>query len=157
MDTTGSPQFLLRETDQHGRAFALELLEAAGWSPQLVEAWAAAGTVLELYDPADDVPCGAAIVGPVEHETFALRAWALDARCRDGIASLRLVGAIADVLRRHGGRRLVACVGDADARDLSTLVAAGFRFAGVERDAALATAARPCDPSRDLIWMDQDL
>ena len=99
----------------------------------------------------------AAIVGPVEHETFALRAWAVDARCPAGVASLRLVGAIADVLRRSGGRRLVACVGDADADDLSTLVAAGFRFAGVERDAALATAARPCDPSRDLVWMDQDL
>jgi hypothetical protein len=157
MDTTGAHQFLLREADDDGEAAARALLAVAGWAAPLVDAWAAAGDVLELYDPADGLPCGAAIVGPVEHDTIALRAWAVDAQCVDGTAALRLVGAIVDLLRRRGTRRVVACVGDADADELATLVAAGFRFAGVERDAALATAARPCHASRDLIWMDQDL
>ena len=33
-------------------------------------------TVLELYDPADDEPHGAAIVGTVDEATYELRAWA---------------------------------------------------------------------------------
>jgi hypothetical protein len=69
----------------------------------------------------------------------------------------RLVTAIADALRSSGGRRVVASVGDADPQRLTLLLAAGFRFASVVRDARSASAGRPGDRSRDLVWLDQDL
>jgi len=71
--------------------------------------------------------------------------------------SARLVTAIADALRRSGGRRVVASVGDANPQHLTLLLAAGFRFAGVQRDARYASGGRPGDRSRDVVGMDQDL
>ena len=114
-------------------------------------------SVLELYDPADDEPLGAAIVNAAKGGTYELRAWAATVDTREPAVSRRLVTAIADALRRSGGRRVVASVGDADPERLASLLDAGFRVLSVERDAPLASGGRPGDPSRDLVWMDQDL
>jgi hypothetical protein len=157
MVCTGSARFLLREACGGEREVALDLLEAAGWSRLLLAEWATAGTVLELYDPADDVPHGAAIVDAVDGANYQLRAWTSSADPAEPTVSGRLVTAIADALRRSGGRRVVASVGDADPQRLTLLLAAGFRFAGVVRDARSASAGRPGDCSRDLVWLDQDL
>jgi hypothetical protein len=156
MHSDDGRRFLLREaTHGQARSEVLDLLEAAGWSRLLLESWAAVGIVVELYDPADDGPCGAAIIDATGDGSFALRAWTVDT---DGPeASARLVHAIADTLRRNGGRRVVAVVGDAHPQHLTVLLDAGFRVAGVKRDASWDEIGRPCDASRDLIWMDQDL
>jgi hypothetical protein len=153
----GSSHFLLRPADDTDRDVALALLETAGWTPPLLREWAAAGTVLELYDPADDEPQGAAIVEPVDDVTYELRAWASTVDTAEPAMPGRLVTAVADALRRSGGRRVVASVGDADPQRLTLLLAAGFRFARIERDAPSASGGRLGDRSRDLIWMDQDL
>ena len=153
-----SPQFLLREAPGGaGRDGALDLLADAGWPRSLLTGWASSGTVLELYDPADDEPLGAAIVNAAKGGTYELRAWAATVDTREPAVSRRLVTAIADALRRSGGRRVVASVGDADPERLASLLDAGFRVLSVERDAPLASGGRPGDPSRDLVWMDQDL
>jgi hypothetical protein len=157
MASTGSARFLLREACDGERAVVLDLLEAAGWSRPLLAEWATNGTVLELYDPADDEPHGAAIVDAVDGATYELRAWASTVDPAEPTVSGRLVTAIADALRRSGGRRVVASVGDADPQRLTLLLAAGFRFASVVRDASSASAGRPGDRSRDLVWLDQDL
>jgi hypothetical protein len=157
MARTGSAHFLLREACADEREVALDLLEAAGWSRPMLAAWATAGTVLELYDPADDEPHGAAIVDAMGGATYQLRAWASTVDPAEPTVPGRLVTAIADALRRSGGRRVVVSVGDADPHRLTLLLAAGFRFAGVVRDARSASAGRPGDRSRDLVWLDQDL
>jgi hypothetical protein len=156
MAGTGSPRFLLREAADGGRG-ALDLLEAAGWSRPLLAEWATAGTVLELYDPADDEPHGAAIVDALDGATYELRAWASTVDPAEPTVSGRLVTAIADALRRSGGRRVVASVGNADPQRLTLLLASGFRFAGVARDARPVAAGRPDDRSGDLVWLDRDL
>jgi hypothetical protein len=157
MASTGSPRFLLRPAADADREMALDLLEAAGWTRPLLRDWAAAGTVLELYDPAEDEPQGAAIVDTLDDATYELRAWVSTVDTAAPSTPGRLVTAIADALRRGGGRRVVASVGDADPQRLTLLLAAGFRFAGVERDSPFASGGRPGDRSRDLVWMDQDL
>jgi|SRR5262245_4526715 hypothetical protein len=157
MASTASPHLLLRPAGDGDRDVALDLLEAAGWTRPLLAKWATSGTVLELYDPADDVPQGAAIVDAVGDATYELRAWASIVDTAEPAVPGRLVTAIADALRRSGGRRVVASVGDADPERLTLLLAAGFRFAGVERDAPMASGGRPDDRSRDLVWMDQEL
>jgi hypothetical protein len=157
MAGTGTSRFLLRLADDADRDLALDLLETAGWTRPLLREWAAAGTLLELYDPADDEPQGAAIVEAVDEATYELRAWASTVDTAEPAMPGRLVTAVADALRRSGGRRVVASVGDADPQRLTLLLAAGFRFASIERDAAFASVGRPGDRSRDLIWMDQDL
>jgi hypothetical protein len=79
MHSDDGRRFLLREaTDGQARAEVLDLLEAAGWSRPLLESWAAVGMVVELYDPADDDPCGAAIIDATGEGSFALRAWTVD-------------------------------------------------------------------------------
>ena len=157
MASNGSPHFLLRPAGDRGHDVALDLLEAAGWTRPLLTQWAASGTVLELYDPADDEPQGAAIVDAMGDATYELRAWASIVDTAEPAVPGRLVTAIADALRRSGGRRVVASVGDADPQRLTLLLAAGFRFAGVQRDAPMASGGRPHDRSRDLVWMDQEL
>jgi hypothetical protein len=156
MASTESPRFLLRPAGDGDRV-ALDLLEAAGWTRSLLDEWASAGTVLELYDPAEDAPHGAAIVDAVDDATYVLRAWASTVDTADAAVPGRLVTAVADVLRRSGVRRVVASVGDAEPQRLTLLLAAGFRLASVERDAPFAAHGRPGDRSRDLVWMDQDL
>jgi hypothetical protein len=153
MAATASPRFLLRESSDGERGVALDLLAAAGWSRSRLAEWASSGTVLELYDPADDEPYGAAIVATLDDDTFELLAWACTVDTAEATTSRRLVAAIADALRRSGGRRVLASVGDADAEGLTVLLAGGFRFAAVERDARAAAD----DRSRDLVWLDQDL
>jgi hypothetical protein len=157
MACEGSARFLLREARDGKRDGALGVLEAAGWSRPLLAEWATAGTVLELYDPADDEAHGAAIVDAVDGATYELRAWASTVDPAEPTVPGRLVTAIADALRSSGGRRVVASVGDADPQRLTLLLAAGFRFASVVRDARSASAGRPGDRSRDLVWLDQDL
>jgi hypothetical protein len=157
MASIGSARFLLREAVDAERDVALAVLATAGWSRPLLAEWAATGTVLELYDPADDEPHGAAIVDAVDGATYQLRAWASSVDPAEPAVSGRLVTAIADALRRSGGRRVVASVGDANPQALTLLLAAGFRFAGVVRDCRTASAGRPGDRSRDLVWLDQDL
>jgi hypothetical protein len=158
MDANGSPPYLLREAaDVGARRAALDLLEGAGWSRSLLVEWASSGAVLELYDPADDAPRGAAIVDAIGDATYELRAWVATIDTADGVVSGRLMRAIADALRRSGGQRVVVSVGDADPRRLTSLLEAGFRIAGVERDTPRASGGRACDGSRDLVWMDQDL
>ena len=46
-----------------------------GWPRRLLACWASDGVVLELYDPADEIPRGAAIVEFVGDGTYELRAW----------------------------------------------------------------------------------
>jgi len=158
METRPLPPLLLREVD-HGsdRSGALDLLATAGWAPDRLADWAATGTLLELYDPADGVPRGAALVEVVHDGVYQLRAWAATIDTADPAVSGRLVQAVSDALRRAGGRRVVASVGDADAQRLTLLREAGFRFMSVERDASNAAQGGRCDGSRDLVWMDQDL
>jgi hypothetical protein len=157
MASEWSPCFLLREArDDNGKG-ALDLLAAAGWPRSLLALWASSGTVLELYDPADDEPRGAAIVDAVDSVTYVLRAWAATVDTTEPAVSGRLVAAIADAVRRGGGRRVVASVGDADRHRLTSLLDAGFRLVGVERDTPFASGGRAGDRSRDLVWMDQDL
>lgn len=158
MATGGAAAFLLRETSgDDARDGALELLEHAGWARPLLDGWAAGGAVLELYDPADDGPRGAAIVRPAGPRSYELLAWAVAVDAADPAVLERLVRAIADALRRAGGRRILAAIGDANPERLALLQGAGFRFVSVERDAPAAAGGRPCDRSRDLVWMDQDL
>lgn len=157
MGSTGSNGFLLREARPGKRDAALDLLESAGWSRPLLVEWASSATVLELYDPADDEPRGAAIVDVVDEATYELRAWASTLDTPAPALWERLVVAVADALRRSGGRRVIAPVGDAHPQRLALLLAAGFRFAAVERDAPCAAGGRPGDLSRDLVWMDQEL
>jgi hypothetical protein len=158
VDTAGARHVVLREvSDLDGRAEVLAVLEGAGWARSALEAWAGRGTVLELFDPADEAVCAAAIVESIAYGTFSLRAWAMTVDGIDAVGAERLVRGIADALRRAGARRVVACVGDAQPQLLAPLVAAGFRFAEVERDAGATVIGRPCDRSRDLVWMDQDL
>ncbi len=77
MASIGSARFLLPRGRSTASATSRStLLEAAGWSRPLLAEWATAGTVLELYDPADDEPQGAAIVDAVDGATYELRAWA---------------------------------------------------------------------------------
>jgi hypothetical protein len=159
METRSAPPLLLRNVHESAdRAAALSVLEAAGWSSVRLAQWAAAGTVLELYDPADGMPRGAALVDVVDEGTYEVRAWAATIDTTEPGVPERLVRAVADALRRVGGRRVLASVGDADPQLLTLLLEAGFRFVSVERD-AWATGARGgrCDGSRDLLWMDQDL
>ena len=157
MELNGSTGFLLREARDGKRDGALNLLESAGWSRPLLLEWASSATVLELYDPADDEPRGAAIVDVVDEATYELRAWASTLDTPVPAVWERLVTAVADALRRSGGRRVIAPVGDAHPQRLALLLAAGFRFAAVERDAPCASGGRPGDRSRDLVWLDQEL
>jgi hypothetical protein len=158
MAGTPLPHFLLRQVAPGDeRALALALLEAAGWSRPVLDQWASSGAVLELYDPADDQPCGAAIVDGLGRRTFALLAWAATVDTTEPGVSGRLVTAVADALRRSGAQRIVVSVGDANPERLSLLLDAGFRFATVERNAPFASGGRLGDRSRDLVWMDQDL
>jgi hypothetical protein len=158
MATGGAAAFLLREAQgQDARGGALDLLEDAGWARSLLDGWATGGAVLELYDPADDGPRGAAVVRAAGRATYELLAWAVAVDTADPAVLARLVRAIADALRRAGGRRILAAVGDANPERLALLQGAGFRFVSVERDAPAADGGRPCDRSRDLVWMDQDL
>ena len=157
MASTGSARFLLREAVDGQRDDALAVLEAAGWPRPLLDDWATSGTVLELYDPADDAPRGAAIVDAIDGATYELRAWACIVDPAEPAVSDRLVAAVADALRRNGGRRVVASVGEADAHCLALLLAAGFRLAGVVSDAPSAPASRPRDRRCDLVWLDRDL
>ena len=158
METIGSPRYLLREAhDPATRDTTIELLAAGGWPRRLLARWASDGVVLELYDPADEIPRGAAIVEFVGDGTYELRAWVATMDLSGRGAAGRLVSAVADALRRSGGRRVVASVGDADPQRLALLLDAGFRISGIERDAPSASGGRPCDRSRDLVWMDQDL
>jgi len=157
MEKRASSPFLLREATGVARDAALDLLEAAGWSRAGLSEWASRGTVLELYDPADDVPRGAAVVEAVWEATYELKAWAATVDTAEPAVPERLVRGIADALRRAGGRRVVASVGDGDPDRLTLLLEAGFRFAAVERNTTLASRGGPCDGSRDLIWMGQDL
>jgi hypothetical protein len=158
METRPLPPLLLREVD-HGsdRSGALDLLATAGWARDRLADWAATGTLLELYDPADGVPRGAALVEVVHDGVYQLRAWAATIDTTDPAVSGRLVQAVSDALRRAGGRRVVASVGDADAQRLTLLLEAGFRFMSVERDTSDGERGGRCDGSRDLLWMDQDL
>jgi hypothetical protein len=152
------PPLLLRQVDRPDeRDLALDVLAAAGWSPAHLEEWAATGTVLELFDPAEDGPLGAAVVRPLNTGTYELLAWARHRHVATEAVSGRLVAAVADILRRNGVRRVVASVGDAEPERLTLLLDAGFRFASVERDAPMATRGGPLAGSRDLVWMDQDL
>jgi hypothetical protein len=158
VETIGWPAYLLREApDPRARDAALGLLVAAGWPLPLLVEWAACGILLELYDPADDIPRGAAIVAAAGDGVYELRAWAATINVGDGTVAGRLVRAIGDALRRSGCRRVVASVGDADLHRLTLLLEAGFRVVGVERDAPIASGGRSCDRSRDLVWMDQVL
>ena len=158
METIGSPAYLLREAhDPPARDATLALLAAGGWPRHLLARWASDGVVLELYDPADEGPRGAAIVEFVGDGTYELRAWVATMDLADRGAAGRLVRAVADALRRSGGRRIVASVGDADPQRLTLLLEAGFRIVGVERDAPSASGGRSCESSPDLVWMDQDL
>jgi hypothetical protein len=158
MATGDAAAFLLREARGHdARAAAVDLLERAAWARRSLDRWAAGGRVLELYDPADEGPWGAAIVRLAGPATYELLAWAVASDTADPAVLERLVRAIGDALRRAGGRRILAAVGDANPDRLALLQGAGFRFVSVERDAAAAGGGRPCDRSRDLLWMDQDL
>jgi hypothetical protein len=157
MGSTGSTGFLLREARDGNRDGALDLLESAGWSRPLLTQWASSATVLELYDPADGGPRGAAIVDAVGDATYELRAWASTLDTPVPAVWERLVTAVADALRRSGVRRVIAPVGDAHPQRVALLLATGFRFAAVERDAPCASGGRPGDRSRDLVWMDQEL
>ena len=158
METRASPPLLLREVDHASdRSDALDVLASAGWARDRLADWVATGTLLELYDPADGVPRGAALVEIIHDGVYQLRAWATSIDMTDPAVSGRLVQAISDALRRAGGRRVVASVGDADPQRLALLLEAGFRFVSVERDASDAAHVGRCDGSRDLIWMDQDL
>jgi len=149
---------LLRETGQPAETeVAVGLLEHAGWSRHHLHAWVLTGTVLELYDPADDLPCGAAIVRSEIEGTFEVLAWATTLNLTDQATAGRLMRAIADALRAVGARRVIAAVGDARPEQLVPLLDAGFRFVSVERDAPLASRGAPLDGSRDLVWMDQEL
>ena len=67
---------MLRKASAGKRDGALDLLESAGWPRPVLVEWASSATVLELYDPADDEPRGAAIVDVVDESTYELRAWA---------------------------------------------------------------------------------
>jgi hypothetical protein len=148
----------LREVEHDPRrAVALDVLASAGWARDRLADWAATGTLLELYDPADPAPSGAALVEVLHDSVYQLRAWAATIDTADPAVAGRLVRAISDALRRAGGRRVVASVGDADPQRLTLLLEAGFRFVSVERDASDAARGGRCDGSRDLIWMDQDL
>jgi hypothetical protein len=158
METRTASPFLLREVDHHSdRSAALDVLAAAGWARDRLADRAATGTLLELYDPADGIPRGAALVEIVHDGVYQLQAWAATIDTTDPAVSGRLVHAISDALRRVGGRRVVASVGDADPQRLTLLLEAGFRFVSVERDASNLARGGRCDGSRDLIWMDQDL
>jgi hypothetical protein len=158
MESIGAPAYLLREAHEPAvRDVTIELLAAGGWPRHLLARWASDGVVLELYDPADEIPRGAAIVEFVGDGTYELRAWVATMNLANRGVAGRLVRAVADALRRSGGRRVVASVGDADPHRLTLLLEAGFRISGVERDAPSASGGRTCDPSRDLVWMDQDL
>src|SRR5262249_26507673 len=139
------------------RWLALDLLERAGWRRAVLDGWADEGIVLELYDPADGQPCGAAVVDRMDEATYQLRAWAITVDPAEASVDDGLVAAILNALRRSGGRRVVASVGDANPDRLTVLLRAGFRFVSVERDAPGASSGRPRDASRDLVWMDQDL
>jgi len=150
--------FLLREAQDTGALEgALDLLEQAGWARSLLDDWATGGVVLELYDPAEDGPRGAAVVRAAGQATYELLAWAVSVDTTDPAVLARLVRAIADALRRAGGQRILAAVGDANPERLTLLQGAGFRFVSVERDAPAADGGRPSDRSRDLLWLDQDL
>ena len=150
--------FLLREAQDTGALEgALDLLEQAGWARSLLDDWATLGVVLELYDPAEDGPRGAAVIRAAEQATYELLAWAVSVDTTDPAVLARLVRAIADALRRAGGQRILAAVGDANPERLTLLQGAGFRFVSVERDAPAADGGRPSDRSRDLLWLDQDL
>jgi hypothetical protein len=158
MEPIGQSAYLLREArDGAARAAALELLSAAGWPRPMLAHWASIGVVLELYDPADEIPCGAAIVTAARDEdgTYELRAWDATVQVEDPHVVSRLVGAIADALRRSGGRHVVASVVEADRHRITLLLEAGFRVAEIDRGAA--SHERPCVGSCDLVWMDQDL
>jgi hypothetical protein len=158
MATGDAAAFLLREVRGHdARLGALDLLERAGWARLSLDRWAAGGRVLELYDPADDGPRGAAVVHLAGPATYELLAWAVALDTTDPAVLGRLVRAIGDAMRGAGGRRILAAVGDANPERLALLQSAGFRFVSVERDAPSAGGGRPCDRSRDLLWMDQDL
>ena len=157
MEVSG-PSYLLREAaPPAGRDGALWLLEAAGWSPGRLAHWATSGTLLELYDPADAIPCGAAIVAPMEDATYALRAWATTLDTADRAVAGRLVRAIADALRRSGARRVVASVDHADRRSITLLLEAGFRICDVDRAGPPYANDGSCDPAWDLVLMDQEL
>jgi uncharacterized protein YqgV (UPF0045/DUF77 family) len=124
MEVTG-PSYLLREAVRPAeRDGAMSLLETAGWSPGRLAHWAASGTVLELYDPADSIPRGAAIVAPTGNATYALHAWATTLDMADRAVAGRLVRAIAEALRRSGARRVVASVEHADRRSIMLLLEA---------------------------------
>jgi hypothetical protein len=158
VETRGSPPLLLREVDPASdRSAVLDVLATAGWARDRLADWAATGTLLELYDPADGVPRGAALVEIVHDGVYQLQAWGATIDTSDPAVSGRLVHGISDALRRVGGRRVVASVGDADPQRLMLLLEAGFRFVSVERDASNMARGGRCDGSRDLIWMDQDL
>src|SRR5215831_1344585 len=137
METRPSPPLLLREVDRRADGSGvLDVLVTAGWARDRLTDWAATGTLLELYDPADGVPRGAALVEIVHDGVYQLQAWAATIDKTDPAVSERLVHAISDALRRVGGRRVVASVGDADPQRLTLLLEAGFRFVSVERDAS---------------------
>ena len=93
MKSIGAPAYLLREAHEPAvRDATIELLAAGGWPRHLLARWASDGVVLELYDPADEIPRGAAIVESVGDGTYELRAWVatIDQRNSD------LVSATAD-------------------------------------------------------------
>jgi hypothetical protein len=158
MATNATPPLLLREVKTpEDRDIALALLAGSGWSAPHLAEWAATGAVLELYDPAEDAPLGAALVRPINASTYELLAWAGRAGVETGAVSGRLVTAVGDILRRNGVRRVVVSVGDAEPDRLALLLDAGFRFASVERDASMEARGGAAGGSRDLVWMDQEL
>jgi hypothetical protein len=148
-----SSSLLIREARPDDRDALLNLLAANGWSPSRLKEWAATATVLELYDPAFLVPRGAAIVRSTGAATFDLLAWATDLDVDSAEVAERLVRAISDVLRRHGGERVYVPVSGSAPERLAPLIAVGFRPAGIPPGEVDVQ-----DPGvGGLVWLDKEL
>jgi hypothetical protein len=158
MEPVGWPSLLLREVARPlDRGAVLDLLVAAGWSRPQVVKWALRAMLFELYDPADGLPVGAAIVEPADGGNFDLVAWATSLVSGDAVVAGRLVRAVADAVRAAGGRRVRAAVGDCRAEQVKVLMEAGFRFDRSAADVPSADRSGLTDGSGDLIWVDQEL
>jgi hypothetical protein len=132
-----SAQLLVRDATPRDRLDQQPVLEACGWTPTQLAAWAGEGPAVVLYDPADDEVRGLAVARPIGPATFELAGWAVDGVPDHTAAAERLVRGIADRLRRAGAERLVVEVNDGLAARL--LVGSGFhpvhRGAGADEEA----------------------
>jgi hypothetical protein len=124
---------LVRDAGPEDAPFVVELLGRAGWTLSERADPANGSTTLVLYDPADGVVRGAAVVEGRAAGSYELVAWAVE-RVHDTAATAsRLVRSAADRLRRAGAERLVVTV-PVDGVSMRVLTDAGFGPVGFDPD-----------------------